>query len=144
MKVRVEIGEQHQPPYAVIYTDRVTDDIQKMIDLLGANRAPILARAEDQKVFLQPEEIYMVRVEGGQTVIYTDKKVYFSCARLCEIRAQLGAGFLQISKQTLVNISCLQGLETGFSGALLLKLRNGLSDYVSRKYLPDFKKQLGL
>ncbi len=35
-------------------------------------------------------------------------------------------------------------IEPGFSGTLLLKLKNGCRDYVSRTYLPKFRKYLGL
>ena len=51
---------------------------------------------------------------------------------------------MQISKTTLVNLSYMDSIEPGFSGTLLLKLKNGSKDYVSRKYLPEFKKYLGL
>ena len=60
------------------------------------------------------------------------------------MQQQLGAGFMQISKSTLVNLSYMSNVEAGFSGTLLLKLKNGCKDYVSRKYLPEFKKYLGL
>ena len=49
---------------------------------------------------------------------------------------------MQISKSTLVNLSYLDSIEAGFNGTLLLKLKNGCKDYVSRKYLPEFKKYL--
>jgi DNA-binding LytR/AlgR family response regulator len=64
--------------------------------------------------------------------------------RLYELSEQLGSKFMQISKTTLVNLSYMDSIEPGFSGTLLLKLRNGSKDYVSRKYLPEFKKYLGL
>ena len=53
-------------------------------------------------------------------------------------------GGMQISKSCAVNFSYIQSVEAGFGGSLLLKMRNGLSDYVSRKYLPDLKNYLGL
>ena len=61
-----------------------------------------------------------------------------------ELASQLGKGFMQISKSTLVNLSYLDSIEPGFSGTMLLKLKNGNKDYVSRTYLPAFKKYLGL
>jgi len=60
------------------------------------------------------------------------------------MQQQLGAGFMQISKSTLINLSYMSNVEAGFSGTLLLKLKNGCKDYVSRKYLSKFKKYLGL
>ena len=51
---------------------------------------------------------------------------------------------MQISKSTLVNLAYMDSVEAGFNGTLLLKLKNGCKDYVSRTYLPKFKKYLGL
>lgn len=95
-------------------------------------------------VILQPKEIYMVRVENKDTIIYGKEHRYRCRKRLYEMQQQLGAGFMQISKSTLVNLSYMSNVEAGFSGTLLLKLKNGCKDYVSRKYLPEFKKYLGL
>ena len=145
MKVSVDISPEYKEPYAVIHTDKVTEEIQRMIDIFSVSEAPITAlQNEEDIVVLQSKEIYMVRVEDGDTVIYGEKNKYRSKKRLYELGAQLGSQFMQISKTTLVNLSYMNSIEPGFSGTLLLKLRNGSSDYVSRKYLPAFKKYLGL
>ena len=145
MKVTVDISPEYKEPYAVIHTDKVTDEIQRMIDIFSINEAPITAlQNEEDIIVLQPKEIYMIRVENGDTVIYGENNKSRSRTRLYELGAQLGAQFMQISKSTLVNLSYLDSIEPGFSGTLLLKLRNGSSDYVSRTYLPAFKKYLGL
>jgi len=145
MKVSVDISPEYKEPYAVIHTDKVTEEIQRMIDIFSVSEAPITAlQNEEDIIILQPGEIYMVRVEDGDTVIYGEKNKFRSKKRLYELGAQLGSQFMQISKTTLVNLSYMDSIEPGFSGTLLLKLRNGSSDYVSRKYLPAFKKYLGL
>jgi len=145
MKVSVDISSEYKEPYAVIYTDEVTEDIQRMIDMFGSKDAPVIAlQLNSDMVILQPYEIYMVRVENGETIIYTEKKNYRSRKRLYEIGQQLGKQFMQISKSTFVNLSYMDSIEPGYSGTLLLKLKNGCKDYVSRTYLSDFKKYLGL
>jgi len=145
MRVSVDISSEYIEPYAVIYTDKVTDSIQRTIDMIGTNNSPVIAQQNNgDMVILQPHDIYIVRVENGETVIYTDKKMYRSRKRLYEIGQQLGKQFMQISKATLVNLSHMDSIEPGFSGTLLLKMKNGCKDYVSRTYLPQFKKYLGL
>mgnify|MGYP002898958169 CR=1 FL=1 len=122
-----------------------TVEIQRTLDIFGSNESPITAfKNENDIVILQPKEIYMVRVENKDTIIYGKEHRYRSRKRLYEMQQQLGAGFMQISKSTLVNLSYMSNVEAGFSGTLLLKLKNGCKDYVSRKYLPEFKKYLGL
>ena len=145
MKVSVDISPEYKEPFAVIHTDKVTDEIQQMIDSLSASDAPITALWNEKDIIvLKPMEIYIVRVEDGDTIIYGEKKKYRSRKRLYELANQLGKQFMQISKTTLINLSYMDCIEPGFSGTLLLKLKNGSKDYVSRKYLPEFKKYLGL
>lgn len=145
MKVSVELSSEYREPYAIVYADKVTDEIQKMIDILSANETPITAlQNEDNIVILQPDEIYMVRVEDGDTIIFGEKQKYRSRKRLYELEQQLGRQFMQISKSTLVNLAYMDSVEAGFNGTLLLKLKNGCKDFVSRTYLPQFKKYLGL
>ena len=145
MKVKIDISAEYKEPFAVIHTDKVTDEIQRIIDVLGTSEAPVTAlKNEEDIIVLQPKDIYMVRVEDGDTVIYGARERYRSRKRLYELASQLGKQFMQISKTTLVNLSYMDSIEPGFSGTLLLKLKNGNKDYVSRKYLPEFKKYLGL
>jgi DNA-binding LytR/AlgR family response regulator len=145
MKVRVDISPEYKEPYAVIHTDAVTEEIQRMIDAFGASETPITAlQNEEDIIILRPADIYMVRVENGDTIIYGEKNTYRSRKRLYELASQLGKGFMQISKTTLINLSYMDHIEPGFSGTLLLKLKNGSKDYVSRTYLREFKKYLGL
>ena len=145
MKVSIDISTEYKEPFAVIHTDKVTDEVQRAVDLLGSNEMPVTAfRNEEDIVVLKPDEIYMVRVEDGDTIIYGAKTQYRSRRRLYELSSQLGSKFMQISKTTLINLSYMDSIEPGFSGTLLLKLKNGNKDYVSRKYLPEFKRYLGL
>ena len=145
MKVSIDISPEYKEPFAVIHTDKVTDEIQRMIDIFSSSETPVTALMNEEDIIvLQPGDIYMVRVEDGDTIIYGQKLRFRSRKRLYELSSQLGRQFMQISKTTLINLSYMDSIEPGFSGTLLLKLKNGCKDYVSRKYLPDFKKYLGI
>jgi len=145
VKVSIDISAEYKEPFAVIHTDKVTNEIQRVIDVLGTSETPVTAfQNEEDIVVLQPKDIYMIRVEDGDTIIYGARSQYRSRKRLYELAEQLGKQFMQISKTTLINLSYMDSIEPGFSGTLLLKLKNGSKDYVSRKYLPEFKKYLGL
>ena len=79
MKINVDISSEYKEPYAVIYTNEVTEDIQRIIDTFGSKEIPVIAlQSNGDMVILQPSEIYMVRVENGETMIYTEKKSYRS------------------------------------------------------------------
>ena len=144
MQVKIEVAPEHTTPLAVIYTDRLTPEIQRALDILQAKNSPILAEQNERTILFMPQDICMVRVESGETRLYTQKDSFTSRKRLYELLNQLGDGFLQISKACAVNLSYIQSVEAGFGGSLLLKMKNGLADYVSRKYLPNLKSYLGL
>ena len=70
MKVSIELSPEYRIPYAVIYADKITDEIQKIMESFSRQETPITAlQNEENLVVLQPEEIYMVRVEAGDTIL---------------------------------------------------------------------------
>ena len=82
MKVKLELSDEYTTPYAVIYADKVTDQIQQMMDILDADITPVIAFLnEDTVVILKPEEIYKVCIEGGDTIIYGKTQKYRSRKR---------------------------------------------------------------
>lgn len=144
MEVTIDISSDYKIPYALIHTAEVTEEVMDAVEFLSTNSKNITAQSGNKLAVLKPNDIYMIRIECGETVIYGKEQNYFSRKRLYELAEILGSRFMQISKCTLVNLSYLDSVEAGFNGTLLLKLKNGSEDYVSRKFLPKFKKYLGL
>ena len=71
MKVSIELSPEYRIPYAVIYADKITDEIQKIMESFSRQETPItVLQNEENLVVLQPEEIYMVRVEAGDTILF--------------------------------------------------------------------------
>ena len=94
MKVSVELSSEYLEPFAVIYTDHVSEEIQRLMDVIGTNESPVTGWHNEELVILQPKEIYMVRVEDGETILYGEKQKYRSRKRLYEIGSQLGNQFI--------------------------------------------------
>ena len=89
MKVSIELSPEYRIPYAVIYADKITDEIQKIMESFSRQETPITAlQNEDNLVVLQPEEIYMVRVEAGDTILFGKCSKYRSRKRLYELEKQ--------------------------------------------------------
>ena len=145
MKVEIKLQPDLNSPYAVIYTGELTTEVHRAAAVLAEERADLVPAEENDKiVMLHPEEIYLVRVENEKTIIYTAKKQYQSNRRLYELEGMLGRNFMRISKSAIMNLQLLDYAAPGLGGVMVLVLKNGLRDYVSRKYLPDFKRYLGL
>ena len=89
MKVNIEISSEVQQPYAIIYTAEVTKEIQDAVIALEGNYHVITALDHDKIVILNPDEIYMVRVENEQVVLYGEKRQFLSNKRLYQVAISL-------------------------------------------------------
>ncbi len=146
MRVKIEILPEATQPYAVLYTSELTKEVRQAAALLeGETSGGFVTVTENERIHvLRPEDVYMVRVENEKTCVYVKDKTYVSTKRLYEFEEALGNGFLRISKSALVNLSHLSCVEPNLGGLMELVLKNGLREYISRKYLPAFKAYLGL
>ena len=144
MKVDIKISSEVPQPYAVIYTAEVTKEIQDAVIALEGNYHVITASDHDKIVILNPNDVYMVRVENEKVILYGEDRQFLSNKRLYQIAAQLGKDFIQISRFTIVNLKFIDSVKPSFNGLMHISLKNGESDYISRKYLRSFKKYLGL
>ena len=146
MNVKVELTSNIQEPCAVIYTNKITEEITALLRLIENQNQKdfIILQQEERYIVVKLQDIYMVRLEEKLVIIYGKTEKYYSKLRLYEVEEQLGSDFMQISKTTLINRKQIESVEPSFSGTMYLKLKNQSKDYISRKYLPDFKKYLGI
>lgn len=153
MKVNLFVSKDLEEPYAEIYTDALTDNIQKAMVLLenetedeeGMSDNSILAVKKGQDiVLLDFEDIFMIRVEDKQTKVYTEDKDYLVKKPLYQIEENLDSNFVRVSKTTIVNLRKIKRVAPSLRGMMFIELKNGLKDNISRKYLSDFKSALDL
>lgn len=144
MKVEIVIREDLDIPHAIIYTSEITEEVQRVLNYMRENTGTLLGSLDERMYVLHPKEIFLVRVEKDRTFIHTKDKTYQTGKRLYEVKKELGSDFVQISKSTIVKVSACESVENSFGGIMLLRLKNGMKEYVSRHYLPEFKKSIGL
>lgn len=154
MKVQLFVSKDLEEPYAEIYTDVLTDNIQKAMVLLeneteeeeeGTADNSILAVKKGQDiVLLDFEDIFMIRVEDKQTKVFTENKDYLVKKPLYQIEESLDSNFVRVSKTTIVNLRKIKRVAPSLRGMMFIELKNGLKDNISRKYLADFKSALDL
>lgn len=144
MNVEIKIVDGLENPYAVVYTGAVNEEVTNVVSFIGSSSGVITAVHNERTIILKEEEVYLIRVENKETILYCKEKQYVSRKRLCELEKSLKHSFMRISKTTLINLKYMEGMEASFGGMMLIIMKNGCKDYVSRKYLPELKKYLGL
>ena len=90
------------------------------------------------------EEIIKVEVEKTELSFYTTNSVIKTNGRLYQILEKLNNDFVQVSKHGIINLNYLESLDAGFTGNMIAKLDFKQKTDVSRRYLPELEKKLGL
>ena len=96
----------------------------------------------DRIVIINPDEIIAVHAEKKWCRIITESADYICRKRLYELENTLGPEFMRTSKSIIVNIRRIGSVEAVFNGMMLLHMKNGSKEYVSRTYLPNLKSFL--
>lgn len=143
MKLEIDLSANFTEPYVVIHTGEITKDIRKLCNYIQNLEAVIAVYENDNIVILQPEDIYMIVSKSRSVDVFCKEKQYVSKKCLYEFEDILRHDFMRISKTTIINLKQIDRVEPSFNGMLIV-LKNGKKDYISRKYLPEFKKYLGL
>lgn len=101
-------------------------------------------KTEDRILTIKIEEIIKVEVEKTELTFYTTSAIVKTNGRLYQVLDKLNRDFVQVSKHGIINLNYLEALEAGFTGNMIAKLALKQKTDVSRRYLPELEKRLGL
>lgn len=119
--------------------------LMKKLDELNMKFSSIPLAVNDKVIMVPIDQIIAVEVFENELTIYTLEKSYQLRGQLKKMVERINDGnFVQISKNTVINLNHLDSLETAFSGNMTAFVSNDLKFSVSRKYLTNLKKQLGM
>lgn len=117
-----------------------------------AIRALTLAHA-DSLLCKKDEAFYKIGADGilylesvdRKVFVYTEKETLEIAERLYVLEERLSAaGFIRASKSVLLNFNKIYSFYPKFSGNLEALLVNGEKVVISRRYVPDLKRKLGM
>lgn len=94
---------------------------------------------------LSLQDICYFEVVDGKGFLYSDKSVYECHMKLYEFE-ELGkrSGFFRTGKSMVLNADKIRSVVPSFSGRFTATLVNGEKVVVSRQYVADLKRQMGL
>lgn len=147
MRVDMNISESIKEPYVVINSDELTPEIAALareIVAFGNGRNVIIGNLDERMVIIEPKKIVLIRVESEKVYVVTEDETYRVGKRMYELLEVLGKEFMQVSKSAAINLSYLESVEPSFNGIMLLHMKNGEKEYISRKYVPGLRKYLGI
>ena len=145
MKVIIEKVTPSEEEVVVIKYHQLHPKILQAVSILEMSNDIIFAY-QDKEVFrIAPEDIYYVESVDRKVFLYCRDAVYDAKQTLQELEKTLDRhGFARVSKTMLLNLDKVVSFTVAPEARLKATLKNGEKVLVSRHYVREIKRALGL
>ncbi|MDU5335804.1 LytTR family DNA-binding domain-containing protein [Enterococcus sp.] len=145
LKIQMEIEKKWIEPEVRIRAaeEKIGKQIADRLEDYQENQ--LVIKVKDEFIFLNKAEIVYLEVFNKIVTLYTAKENYSFRKSLVALKEELPSEqFLQVSKSALVNTKEIQKLELAFSGSMYAYLKNQQKITVSRRFVDQLKRHLGI
>lgn len=137
-----ERPELEKPEVTIAYSE-MTASVKRVADFVRSLEQTVLCKKDEEECSVPVGDIFYIESVDKKTFVYCEKEVYMCSLRLYEIEKMVEqAGFVRVSKSTILNIEQLKGVKTLVNSRLEAILSNGERVCVTRKYLKDIREAL--
>lgn len=145
MKITIEALPDGQEEEIIIRSNSIDSEMMELIYALKSGRSKLNAYSEDGIVRLDTREVFYFESVDNKVCACCEKNVYEIKQKLYELENIFEhTDFVRISKAMIVNVGKISKIIPMFNGRLEAVLKNGERVVISRQYVPDLKKKLGL
>ncbi len=135
-------GEEEE---VIVRCRQLDESLLKLLYTLKAGKDKITVSKEEKIYQLPLSQVYYFEAVDGHVFAYVEKNVYDTKFRLYELEERLRqTDFFRASKSTIINLSKVRNIGPDFNGRFEVYMKNGEQLIVSRQYVPELKKKLGL
>ena len=137
-----ERPEMEKPEVTIAYSE-MTASVKRVANFVRSVEQTVLCKKDEEECSVPVGDIFYIESVDKKTFVYCEKDVYMCSLRLYEIEKMVEkAGFVRVSKSTILNIERLKGVKTLVNSRLEAILSNGERVCVTRKYLKDIREAL--
>ncbi len=145
MKITIQDCPPEEEEEIIIRCRSLDDSLLQMIYSLRAGRVKLTVSKGDRIFQVQPSDIFYFEAVDNRVFAYMEKEVFDTKSKLYELEKQLDhTDFFRASKSTIINLAKVRNICPAFNGRFEACMENGEKLIVSRQYVPDLKKKLGL
>lgn len=145
LKVKVEINPLYSEVHAILRSNSMNQEIEDIKNILESYNHVLMGYSDDNMTLLQYNEIYRIYTENQKVFAVTNKGKYLLKERLYEIEIMLSRHqFIKVSRFEIINVMQIQELENLYSGNIKIIFKYGESTFVSRRFVSQIKKKLGI
>ena len=148
IKVRVETIDSNETEEIVIKCHEINAEVLEIMKKLQVNdsRPTSLVGTKDEQIYtIKLKDILYIEATENKTFIYCANDFFESKLKLYEIEELLrGTPFFRCSKSMILHASKINYVSPAFNGRFEARLINDERIIISRQYVPNLKKILGI
>ncbi len=143
MKCTIILGEDREEE-VLIYASKRSSLVDEIENLCLNDSIELIGYKDKSFIKLFPSDIYCFMVEENKIYAQTkDEKLQIK-QRLYQLEEILDDSFIKINQSCIVNLKKVERFDASFLGAMMVTLKNGYRDYVSRRQLKEVKERVGV
>ena len=144
MKYSIIIDKERDEE-VIIYAKERGELVERIEALLRERKSDVIvAVSGNDTVMLGAGDIICFTVVDGATYALTEKGKYKTKMRLYQAEEDYGSDILKINQSCLVRVSAIERFSASIGGSLIVHLKGGYKDYVSRRQMKMVKERMGL
>ncbi len=145
MKITIQECPPEEEEEIIIRCRAMDESLLKLIYSLRTGREKLTVSKEDKIFQVKPSDVYYFEAVDNKVFACLEKEVFDTKSKLYELEKQLeNTDFFRASKSTIINLARVKNICPAFNGRFEVCMENGEKLIVSRQYVPDLKKKLGL
>lgn len=144
MKVTIRNITEKEQEEALLQIVKMTPDIASAVSLLENGEQTLIGYQNGVKIPCPVSKIYYVESVDEKTFAYTKTDCIELKYKLYELETLLDSRFFRCSKSMICNVRKIKSIKSGENARLNACLLNGETLIITRSYVPEFKKRLGL
>lgn len=143
MKFTVILNSEREDE-VIVYAKEKNSLVKSIEDLVNGADNYFTVQNERGIKRITEKEAYCFYIEDKKVYVLTEKEKLLLKMRLYSIEEKLSEDFIKINQSTVINIKKIQRFDVSVTGTLKVVLKNGYTDYVSRRRIKNVKERLGL
>ncbi len=145
MKIIIEECKPGEEDQIIIRCREMNENLLRIISELKAGQKKLTGIQDGVITMIDPANVYYFEGVDNKVFLYCKQNVYEIKQKLYEIEEEFkDTYFFRASKSVILNIKKIKSISPAYSGRFEALLFNGEKVVISRQYVPEFKKKLGL
>lgn len=145
MKVSIQEIPGTQEEEILIRCHEMNDAVLELVRRLKNPVQQVAGIWQDEIYRLSLKDIFYFETVDNKSFLYGESRVFETKLKLYEFEEiASGSRFLRVSKSVVANMLKISHIRPSLSGRFEAVMENGERITVSRQYVPELKKQLGL